>query len=132
MKINFKLPNELKRVVLISFNFFVIISIVLAFINKFYLLTFVLGYTASLINLLKNNIFITYMLVCKVRNQSKRIANVSLINTFITLLLFVPLIAFSFIKNPLYGIFSMVGCLMVKIFIIILYGIDFRKAGGQV
>ena len=51
----YKLPNEIKKVLLISCIVAVIITIILLVIKPIFILFFIMGYLASVFNIWKNN-----------------------------------------------------------------------------
>lgn len=118
----YKISPEIKKIIKWSSIIASSIDIILLIINWQWAITFIIGYVASLLVLLKNNYFITNALYNI--SSPKKTLN---LNYFYSLVIYFIVLLISFLIGIGAGLFCGLGLLIIKIIIVILE--LFTKAG---
>lgn len=114
----YKLPKEIKRVLLISSIVLLIISIILLIIKPIYIVYLLMGYIASTFNILKNN----YLFSAAVFNSFKGGKSLLSLSYFIGMVIYLGILTIGFYNGLVEGFLVAIGIIINKIIIIILYG----------
>ena len=111
----YKLPKEIKEILALSLIVIFLVSIILIFINPILIIFYVMGYIASVINMLRINYQVTSMLY-KVVEKKK--FGVVISNMFGLSLYFIVLLI-GFYLGVVEGFVTAIGVLVIKIVIIL-------------
>ena len=114
----YKLPKEIKKVLLVSSIVVFLISIILLIIKPIYALFVLMGYLASIFNIVKNN----FLFAQAVFSSSKSGKSLLSISYFIGMAIYLGLLTIGFYNGIVEGFMVAVGIMINKIIIIILYG----------
>lgn len=114
----YKLPKEIKKVLLISSIVLLIVSIILLIIKPVYVLFILMGYLASVFNIVKNN-FLFATAVFSSMKGGKALLSLSY---FIGVVIYLGILTVGFYNGLFEGFIVALGIVINKIIIIILYG----------
>lgn len=120
----YKLPIEIKKVILISLIVVGVIILCLVWFKPIYAINFFMGYLASVLSLLKNNYFITSVLYKVYPGTTKTMITNNILGDFLYLIALGP----SFYLGLVNGIFCVVGLLVIKVILILCYGFSGKEA----
>ena len=123
----YKLPDDIKKLLKWVIIASPVISIIFLIFKPFYALAYTIGWIVSILNVFKNNFFLTNA----VYSSPQKAKGVGFFNYILTMILFMVPIGIFLYLDIITGFICFFGVLMVKIMVIILFGFTGKEGNNK-